>query len=211
MRPALDLASIWPIQLISFTLWLGLRVSLNSDGRIPTGRSNSLHDHHGNMKPIKTLIYICISPYAHIPNPKLSSYDSDITEGIWVATVVQNKIFYPNKPGTTAVIDHEITTRCADATEPSLCRRNASRVAGSAVAHVLLDLHAWLVWSKCSRCNTSKVSTRTEKEASHTILLGPQVWRGESVGGAATDWESYLFRRGVFHIYWEETPHTIVH
>jgi hypothetical protein len=83
MRLALDLASIRPIQLISFSLWLGLRVSLNSDGGIPTGRSNSLHDHHGkNTKPIKTLIYICISPYAHIPNLNLSSYGSGTTEGI---------------------------------------------------------------------------------------------------------------------------------
>jgi hypothetical protein len=83
MRLALDLASIRRIQLISFSLWLGLHVSLNSDGGIPTGRSNSLHDHHvKNTKPIKTLIYICISPYAHIPNLKLSSYGSDTTEGI---------------------------------------------------------------------------------------------------------------------------------
>jgi hypothetical protein len=56
-------------------------------------------------------------------------------------------------------------------------------VAGSAVAHVLLDLHVWLVRSKFSRCSTSKVSTRTKKEASHTGLLGPRVRRGESVGG----------------------------
>jgi hypothetical protein len=34
---------------------------INSDGGIPAGRSNSLHDHHvKNTKPIKTLIYICI-------------------------------------------------------------------------------------------------------------------------------------------------------
>jgi hypothetical protein len=60
-------------------------------------------------------------------------------------------------------------------------------VSGSAVAHVLLDLHVWLVRSKCSRCSTSKVSTRTEKEASHAGLLDPRVRRGESVdGGAAT-------------------------
>jgi hypothetical protein len=84
MRRALDLASIRPIQLISFSLWLDLHVSLNSNGRIPTDRSNSLHDHHNkNTKPIKTLIYICISPYAHIPNLKISSYGSDTTEGIW--------------------------------------------------------------------------------------------------------------------------------
>jgi hypothetical protein len=46
-------------------------------------------------------------------------------------------------------------------------------VAGSAVAHVLLDLHVWLVRSKCSRCSTSKVFTRTEKEATHAGLLCP--------------------------------------
>jgi hypothetical protein len=51
---------------------------------------------------------------------------------------------------------------------------NASRVAGSAVAHVLLDLHVRLVRSKCSICSTSKVSTRTEKEATHAGLLGPR-------------------------------------
>jgi hypothetical protein len=62
---------------------------------------------------------------------------------------------------------------------------NASRVAGSAVAHVLLDLHVRIVRSKCSRCSTSKVSTRTEKEATHAGLLSPRVRRGESVGSAA--------------------------
>jgi hypothetical protein len=62
---------------------------------------------------------------------------------------------------------------------------NASRVVGSAIAHVLLVLHVWLVRSKCSRCSTSKVSTRMEKEASHAGLLGLRVRRGESVGGAA--------------------------
>jgi hypothetical protein len=94
MRLALDLASIRPIQLISFSLWLDLRVSLYSDGGIPTGRSNSLHDHHGkNTKPIKTLIYIYISPYAHIPNLKLSSYGSDTTERIRGGYASTNKIF----------------------------------------------------------------------------------------------------------------------
>jgi hypothetical protein len=33
-------------------------------------------------KPIKTSIYICISPYAHIPNLKLSSYSSGTTKEI---------------------------------------------------------------------------------------------------------------------------------
>jgi hypothetical protein len=36
-----------------------------------------------------------------------------------------------------------------------------------------------------SRCSTSKVSTRTEKEVSCAGLLGPRVRWGESVGGAA--------------------------
>jgi hypothetical protein len=115
MRLVLDLASIRPIQLISFSFWLGLRVSLNSDGGIPTGRSNSLHDHHvKNTKPIKTLIYICISPYAHIPNLKLSSYGSGTIEGIrgGYASAKQN---FPHKTGTAAVRDHRITTRRADA------------------------------------------------------------------------------------------------
>jgi hypothetical protein len=123
IRLAFDLASIRPIQLISFSLWLGLRVSLNSDNGIPTGRSNSLHDHHvKNTKPIKTLIHICISPYAHIPNLKLSSYGSGTTEGIQggYASAKQN---FPRKTGTTAVRDHGITTRRADAAEPSRCRR----------------------------------------------------------------------------------------
>jgi hypothetical protein len=83
MQLELDLASIRPIQMFSFSLWLGVCVSLNSDGGIPIGRINSLHDHHGkDMKPIKTSIYICISPYAHILNLKLSSYDSGTTEGL---------------------------------------------------------------------------------------------------------------------------------
>jgi hypothetical protein len=123
MRLALDLASIRSIQLIAFSLWLGLRVSLNSDGGIPTGRSNSLHNHHDkNTKLIKTLIYICISPYAHIPNLKLSSYGSDTTEGIWggYASAKQN---FPRKTRPAAVKDHGITTRRADAAEPSPCRR----------------------------------------------------------------------------------------
>jgi hypothetical protein len=34
------------------------------------------------MKPIETLIYICISPYAYILNLKLSRYGSGTTEGI---------------------------------------------------------------------------------------------------------------------------------
>jgi hypothetical protein len=120
MRLALDLALIRPIQLISFSLCLGLRVSLNSDGGIPTGRSNSLHDHHGkNTKLIKTLIYICISPYAHIPNLKLSSYNSGITEGIRRGYTSAKQNFLPYKPGTTAIIDHEITTGRADAAKPS--------------------------------------------------------------------------------------------
>jgi hypothetical protein len=88
---------------------VGLRVSLNSDGGIPTGRSNSLHDHHGkNTKPIKTLIYNCMSPYAHIPNLKLSSYGSGTTEGIRGGYARAKQNFLPHKPGTTTVIDHEI-------------------------------------------------------------------------------------------------------
>jgi hypothetical protein len=117
--PSFD--SINPIDLFSY--WLGLRVSLNSDGGIPTGRSNSLHDHHSkNTKPIKTLIYICISPYAHILNLKLSSYGSGTTEGIRGGYVSTNKNF-PCKTGTAAVRDHGITTRRADAAESSRCRR----------------------------------------------------------------------------------------
>jgi hypothetical protein len=96
MRLALDLASIQPIQLISFSLWLDLRVSLNSDGGILTGRSNLLHDHHNkNTKPIKTLIYICISPYAHISNLKLRNLALIPLKEYGVATLAQNKIFYP--------------------------------------------------------------------------------------------------------------------
>jgi hypothetical protein len=40
-----------------------------------------------------------------------------------VATLVQNKNFLPHKPGTTVVIDHEITTRRAYAAKSSRCRR----------------------------------------------------------------------------------------
>jgi hypothetical protein len=124
MCMTLDLVLIRPIQLISFSLWLDLSVSLNSDGVIPTDRSNSLHDHHSkNTKPTKILIYICIYSYAHIPNLKLSSYDSDTTEGIRGGYASAKQNFLPHKLGTTAVIDHEITTRCADAMEPSRCRR----------------------------------------------------------------------------------------
>jgi hypothetical protein len=41
-------------------------------------------------------------------------------KGYGVATLAQNKIC---KTGTAAVTDHVITTRCADAAEPSRCRR----------------------------------------------------------------------------------------
>jgi hypothetical protein len=47
------------------------------------------------MKQIKILIYISISPYAHIPNIKLSSYALIPLKGYGVDTLVQNKILYP--------------------------------------------------------------------------------------------------------------------
>jgi hypothetical protein len=43
-------------------------------------------------------------------------------KGNGVATLAQNKIF-PRKTGTATVRDHGITTRRADAAEPSRCRR----------------------------------------------------------------------------------------
>jgi hypothetical protein len=42
------------------------------------------------------LIYICISPYAHIPNLKLRSYGSGTTEGIRGGYTSTEKIFYAN-------------------------------------------------------------------------------------------------------------------
>jgi hypothetical protein len=81
-----------------------------------------LHDHHGkNTKSIKTLIYICISPYAHTSNLKLAATTLITLKGYGEATLVQTK--FSCKTGTAAVRDHEITTRRADVAEPSLCRR----------------------------------------------------------------------------------------
>ena len=53
-------------------------------------------------------------------------------KGYGEATLVQNKTFSPRKPGTAAVIDHGITTRCAGA---ELLERIGvdGTVAGSAV------------------------------------------------------------------------------
>jgi hypothetical protein len=46
-----------------------------------------------------------------------------ICEGIRGGYASAKQNFLPHKPGTTIVIDHEITTRRADAAEPSRCRR----------------------------------------------------------------------------------------
>jgi hypothetical protein len=65
------------------------------------------------------LIYICIFSFAHIPNLELSSYGSGTTEGIQGGYGSAKQNFLPHKLGTTTLIDREITTRHADAAEPS--------------------------------------------------------------------------------------------
>jgi hypothetical protein len=64
---------------------------------------------------------------------KKNFYQLPFTPPLWFAISVLQGIrggydstkqnFLPHKPGTTAVIDHEITTRRADAAEPSQCRQ----------------------------------------------------------------------------------------
>jgi hypothetical protein len=61
-------------------------------------------------KPIKTLIYICISPSAHIPNLKLSSYSSGTTKGIWGGYASAKKI-----PAKQELLLSEITGLPLDA------------------------------------------------------------------------------------------------
>jgi hypothetical protein len=46
-----------------------------------------------------------------------------MAEGLWEATLAQNKIFDPIKLGTTIVIDHGIITRRAGRRKTSRCRR----------------------------------------------------------------------------------------
>jgi hypothetical protein len=52
---------------------------------------------------------------------RASSWDQ--SEGIRGGYTSAKQNFLPHKPGTTAVIDHEITTRRTDAAEPSRCRQ----------------------------------------------------------------------------------------
>jgi hypothetical protein len=192
--------------LISFSLWLDLRVSLNSDGGIPTGRSNSLHDHHNkNTKPIKTLIYICISPYAHIPNLKLSSYGSDTTEGIRGGYASAKQKFFPAKQ---ELLLSEITglplaqmqrnrrdvdervegSRQCSCSRPSWPARVARPIQVLQIQH-LQGIHTYGEGSDA--CPTARSASATRRER----------WRR----GCYLK-KSCLFGRGVIHIYWEENP-----
>ena len=90
-------------------------------------------------------------------------------KGYGEATLAQNKTFSPRKPGTAAIIDHGITTRRVGA---ELLERVGvdGTVAGSVVARPprpappRIQLVCTSGLSSCSRCVTSKVSTRTGKK-----------------------------------------------
>ena len=96
-----------------FLLQLVLRVSFNYDGRIPFGRSRSLHDHcNKNIKTHSLIIQkSCIFPYAHVLNLKLNSYISDTTVQLWGGYTSTKQNFQPHKTRSTTVIGHIITTR----------------------------------------------------------------------------------------------------
>jgi hypothetical protein len=114
--------------------------------------------------------------------------------GYGVATLAQNKIF----PAKQKLLLWEITGLPLDAQMQRNRLDVDERVEGSRQCSCLRP--SWLACAarpiKCSRCSTSKVSTRTEEEATHTGLLGPRVRRGESVGGAAATWKVVPFQEG---------------
>jgi hypothetical protein len=86
-------------QIDLILLQLVLRASLNSDGRVPTGRSSSLHDHFGKNTNTCSRIILKprISPYAHVPNLILKNYDSNTTIGIQGGYTSTKQNFRPHK------------------------------------------------------------------------------------------------------------------